>query len=176
MPDKGTNDNPRFVRHSDEMQDIITAVPARLIRWGMTLFALVLAMIIGLSAYIHYPDIVKTTLTIKADKNDDRIFGELNVTQGEINKVIKGQAVLIKLKAYPFEQYGVITGKIESVTRTLDNAGNYSASAMIISNTTSLNKALPLKPDMLADAEIITQDATILQRLSGSMFKTIRNK
>lgn len=52
--------------HSDEMQDIISAPPSWLIRWGMSLFFGVLVMIVGLSAFIRYPDVVKTQLVINS--------------------------------------------------------------------------------------------------------------
>jgi HlyD family secretion protein len=169
--------DPQNIRHSDEMQDIITAVPARLIRWGMILFSLVLIMIVSLSAIIHYPDIIKMALTIKNDrKTNAEIFGELIIPQSEIEKVSTGEDVLVKLKAYPFEQYGTIKARIESVTRTLDYGGNFSAAVAITSNTTSKNKSIQLQPGMLGEAEIVTQDATILQRISHSMFKAIKNK
>jgi hypothetical protein len=45
-----------------------------------------------------------------------------------------------------------------------------------ISNTSDLKRPIHLKQGMLADAEIITQDATILQRISRSFFKIIGNK
>lgn len=177
MPELYIDNDPQHIRHSDEMQDIISAVPTRLIRWGMTLFSLVLVMIISLSAFIHYPDIIKTTLTIKSDdKTHQLIFGELLIPQSEIEKVKHGQSVLIKLKAYPFEQYGIISGKIESITRTLNYAGNFSASVAIASNITSINKMISLDPGMMADAEVVTQDATILQRISRNIIKVINNK
>jgi hypothetical protein len=46
-----------------------------------------------------------------------------------------------------------------------------------VSNKASdLKKPVHLKQGMLADAEIITQDATILQRLTRNIIKVINNK
>jgi hypothetical protein len=38
-------------------------------------------------------------------------------------------------------------------------------------NSSDLKKPIHLKQGMTADAEIVTQDATILQRISWSLFK-----
>ena len=40
-----------------------------------------------------------------------------------------------------------------------------------IKNSSDLKKPIHLKQGMMADAEIITQDATMLQRLKRSFFK-----
>jgi hypothetical protein len=39
MPQKVSIYTDNNIRHSDEVQDIITAVPSWLLRWGMTLFS-----------------------------------------------------------------------------------------------------------------------------------------
>jgi len=43
---------------SDEVQDILTHIPHWLIRWGTTLIALVIALIIFLSYLVKYPDVM----------------------------------------------------------------------------------------------------------------------
>ena len=50
---------------SDEVQEIISAVPSWMIRWGITLIFALIVMLIGLSWFIKYPDIIfgNTTLT-----------------------------------------------------------------------------------------------------------------
>jgi multidrug efflux pump subunit AcrA (membrane-fusion protein) len=50
---------------SDEVQEIISAVPSWMIRWGITFIFALIVMLIGLSWFIKYPDIIfgNTTLT-----------------------------------------------------------------------------------------------------------------
>ncbi|WP_129715045.1 HlyD family secretion protein [Pedobacter sp. SYP-B3415] len=67
MPDR--NFTPAAIRletHSDEVNDIITAVPAWLMRWGITLVFCILGGLILFSSLISYPDIVKTSLKINS--------------------------------------------------------------------------------------------------------------
>ena len=93
------------------------------------------------------------------------------------NPFEEGQVVLVKLRSYPFEEYGMIRGKIRYIADV-----PYKDSIFIskvdfkIRNSSDLKKPIHLKQGMMADAEIVTQDATILQRLSRSLFKIIDNK
>jgi multidrug efflux pump subunit AcrA (membrane-fusion protein) len=53
-------------RHTDEMQEIIGAPPSWLLRWGITVYFVVLVSILGLAEFINYPDIVKTQLKVRS--------------------------------------------------------------------------------------------------------------
>lgn len=103
---------------------------------------------------------------------NEAFFGEMSIPQNSMGKVKEGQKVLIKLKSYPFEEYGMMTGRIKYVADV-----PYKDSIFIsrvdfkLTKTSDLKKPIHLKQGMTADAEIITQDATILQRITRSFFK-----
>jgi multidrug efflux pump subunit AcrA (membrane-fusion protein) len=107
---------------------------------------------------------------------NDEFFGEMAIPQNSMGKVKEGQEVLVKLKSYPFEEYGMIRGKIKYIAEV-----PYKDSVFIskvnfkIKNSSDLKKPIHLKQGMMADAEIITQDATILQRIGRSVFKLVNN-
>jgi len=168
-PVEYTGNDPNLVRHSDEMQDIITAVPGRLIRWGMFLFFAVFVMIISLAWFIHFPDLVKTSLKITQAP-----LAEMPIPQSEIQKVHAGQQVLIRLKSYPFEQFGIVKGIVKGISATLDNNGEFTATVSIVTNGT--NSAIQLRPGMLGDAEVATQDVSIFKRVSANVFKSVKHK
>lgn len=50
---------PMINRHSDEIDQIITKIPAWIVRWGITIFGLILVMALSISAVIRYPDTIK---------------------------------------------------------------------------------------------------------------------
>src|SRR5580704_18042572 len=64
--------------HSDDMQDIITTVPSWLLRWGITLFFGILVLIIGLSALIRYPDIIKAQLKIDSPNSPKPVVSKIS--------------------------------------------------------------------------------------------------
>lgn len=52
--------------NSEEMQEIITAVPSWILRRGTALIFSILFAIVCISAFIKYPDVVKTTLKVNS--------------------------------------------------------------------------------------------------------------
>ncbi|WP_158797731.1 hypothetical protein [Pedobacter sp. L105] len=156
--------------HSDEIQQIITTIPPWLLRWGVLLFFILLVMMLSLSVFISYPDIVKTTLKISSSGNN-QFYGEMKIQQDQLIKVKEGQDVLIKLKRYPSQEYGLIKGKISMINDISDNGNRFTSKVEFNPGLSPILKHVHLRNGMLADAEIITQDATLLQRLCKSIFK-----
>ncbi|MGZ3766540.1 MAG: HlyD family secretion protein, partial [Mucilaginibacter sp.] len=84
MPDIIANNAP-VIRHTDDMQDIITTVPSWLLRWGITVFFCILVLIIALSALIRYPDIVKATLKIDSPNSPKPVVSKV---PGKLTKLL----------------------------------------------------------------------------------------
>ena len=166
------------IRHSDEMQDIITGVPSGLVRWGTVLSLCVFLMIIGLSAMIHYPDLIKTTLKINSSDNysgRSQFFGEIELPQNALQTIHPGQDVMVKLVSYPFEQFGILRGKIKYIEPGADSEGKFWGKVEFSTDPRFVNPAIHLKPGMLADAEIVIQEATIFKRIYKNL-NIISNK
>ncbi|MGN6395265.1 MAG: HlyD family secretion protein [Mucilaginibacter sp.] len=110
------------------------------------------------------------------DPGNEAFFGEMNIPQNNMGKVKEGQEVLVKLRSYPFEEYGMIRGRIKYIADI-----PYKDSVFIskvdfkMRQSSDLKKPIHLKQGMMADAEIITQDATILQRITRSFLKILNN-
>lgn len=239
--------NTKESQHSEEIQDIISAPPAWLLRWGITLFFTVLTMIISTSFFITYPDIVKTQLKIRSSNpamqvttkapgklikllvqnnevvkqgqpiayiqdnngkntltalqdgkltyagiiyenqqltnktlfniapNNEILFGEMVIPPNSMGKVKPGQEVLIMLKSYSYEQYGMMHGIIEYITNVPFKEDTYIAKVDFnIESIMNFKKSVGLKQGMVADAEIITQNLTVLQRITRNLIKVIK--
>jgi HlyD family secretion protein len=108
--------------------------------------------------------------------NED-FFGEMAIPQNNMGRVKVGQEVLIKLKSYPFEEYGMLKGEIKYIADI-----PYKDSVFIskvdfkVRKVSDMKRPIHLKQGMMADAEIVTQDATILQRIGRNILKVINNK
>jgi len=108
---------------------------------------------------------------------NEAFFGEMTITQNNMGKVKEGQEVLVKLRSYPFEEYGMIRGRIKYIAEVPYNDSVFISKVDFkIKNSSDLEKPIHLKQGMMADAEIVTENATILQRLTRSFFKIIGNK
>jgi len=94
------------------------------------------------------------------------------ISQNNIGKVRLGQQVLVKLKGYPFEEFGMIRGRIKYISDIPYKDSVFLSKVDFKTLSASdVKKPIHLKTGMQADAEIITQDATILQRIAWSLFK-----
>lgn len=108
---------------------------------------------------------------------NEAFFGEMAIAQSNMGKVQEGQKVLVKLKSYPFEEYGIIRGKIEYIAEVPYKDSVFMSKVTFkIKNSSDLKKPIHLKQGMTANAEIITQDATVLQRLSRVFLKIAGNQ
>ncbi|MGZ3756234.1 MAG: HlyD family efflux transporter periplasmic adaptor subunit [Mucilaginibacter sp.] len=74
-------------RHTEDMQEIITRVPAWIVRWGITLFFGILLMVAGIGIVVRYPD------TIKAAMKVESVGDVQSVTAGNGGRIMK---VLVK--------------------------------------------------------------------------------
>src|SRR6185503_18210577 len=101
----------------------------------------------------------------------------LSGTQMSMGKVKEGQQVLIKLRSYPFEEYGMLKGRIKYISDVpYKDSVFLSRVDFKFRKTSDMKRPIHLKQGMIADAEIVTQDATILQRIGRNIIKVIDNK
>jgi multidrug resistance efflux pump len=92
-------------------------------------------------------------------------LGEVYLDQYNLGKVESGQTVIIKLKSYPFEEYGVVRGTIENISE-IDVNKQYLVKVKLQNGiTTNMNKKLKFRFGMLGDAEIITKNTKVIDKL-----------
>lgn len=97
------------------------------------------------------------------------------VARGEIGiersgKIEAGQQVLIKLTAYPFEEYGMLRGKV--VTRSAVAMDSVFQIEIKLEQglKTNAGKMIPAQPQLYALGEIMTEDKSVLQRLFEKVY------
>lgn len=94
------------------------------------------------------------------------LFAEVMAPQQNFGKIKQGQAVNIALNGFPRNEFGVLKGTINYIPTV-----PYKDSAFLLKVqlskglTTSYNKQLPFTNNLSGVAEIITQDASLIDRL-----------
>lgn len=80
-------------------------------------------------------------------------------------KVKKGQRVNIKLQNYPYQEFGMLIGHIGKMSEVPNN--NLYSADVIVNNKliTSYKKVIPKVQDLKGDAEILTDEISLLMRL-----------
>ena len=96
-------------------------------------------------------------------------YGEMAIPQLNMGKVRLGQEVLVKLKSYPFEEYGMIRGKVASISDMAVKGELFLSKVTFNASGNTLKKGIQLKEGMVADAEIMTEDSSLLHRLSRNV-------
>ncbi|MBX3255189.1 MAG: HlyD family secretion protein [Chitinophagaceae bacterium] len=91
-------------------------------------------------------------------------FVEIVIPQYNFGKVEKGQKVLLRFQAYPFEQYGSVSGKIDFIKPTPTDSGYLARVELPNGLITNYGKHLQYKNGLVAEANIITEDMRLLER------------
>jgi multidrug resistance efflux pump len=132
---------------------------------------------------INYAGIVQENQTVNGGQelflvnpaNAD-FFGEVYIPQYNMGKVRTGQRTLVKMRSFPFEQYGLIRGRVNYIS---DVAFRDSVFIAKISFEKFENKdpehKIVLKNGMQADAEIVTEESSLLQRFLRNITKMLNS-
>lgn len=98
--------------------------------------------------------------------NTSSLVGKLVIPSQNAGKVIIGQKVFIKLDNYPYQQYGMLIGKVTNFSISPDDEGNYVVYISLPNGTkTSYNKTFTFNQELLGNAEIITEDLSVAARI-----------
>ncbi len=102
--------------------------------------------------------------TIIPKKNSEYI-AKLKTPPQNLGKVKVNQVVNIKLDNYPDYEFGVIKGKIKSISEITNKEGFYTIDVSLPKKlVTTYNKKIIFKQEMRGTAEIITEDLRLIER------------
>lgn len=106
---------------SEEVQEILTSVPHWMIRWGNVLFLFLILMLLGISWFVKYPDIIVSealvTTQVPPQKEYAKITGKLNtilVTDNE--SVNENQPLAILENTANYEDVFKLKSVIDTIT------------------------------------------------------------
>ena len=103
--------------------------------------------------------------------NDSKdVFARMTITGNRFGKVKKGQKVRILLDSYPVAEYGMIYGKVISISE-VNKDNTYAITAALDQGLmTSYEEKLPFMPEMKGTGEIVTENMSLIKRI---FFKTL---
>lgn len=107
-----------------------------------------------------------------------KIIGKAMLPTERSGKVRKGQKVNIRFSNYPDKEFGIVKGVVENISLipVVDgqNAKSYIVDIELPNGLrTSYNKELPFLPEMEGQADIITEDMSLLERFLMPIRKVI---
>lgn len=102
---------------------------------------------------------------------NESYFGEMNIAQINMAKVKAGQKVQIRLKSYPSHESGYLNGTITSMSAVPVKDSIFLSQVRLV--RTPKDSPIHLKPGIIADAEIITEDQSMLKRILLNVTKSL---
>ncbi len=103
--------------------------------------------------------------------NKDDYYGETLVPQEHIFKVKRGQKVFVKVRSYPYLEYGYLNGEVTYISDIPIKDGVFFAKVEL--DRSERDSIIKLKPGIFADAEIITADMSIFNRIWQTLAKSL---
>lgn len=98
--------------------------------------------------------------------NENGYIGKVKAVAQNSGKIKIGQDVNIRLANYPDSQFGVLKGKVKSISLTPDKEGNLLIDISLPKGlTTSYKKEIQFQQEMSGNADIITEDLRLIERL-----------
>ena len=98
-------------------------------------------------------------------KDKVALVGRMSVPATNSGKVTTGEKVLIKLDNYRYQEFGIVEGRVQNISLTPDDKGNYYVDVILPKGLkTSYNKTLPFDKELKGNAEIVTKDLRLIER------------
>lgn len=113
--------------------------------------------------------------------NSGHIFGKANLPIPRAGKVEINQHVKIRLLDYPYQEYGVVKGKVKDIalvpTTDRNGTATYYVEVDLVEGlaTTYGDSTLTFRQGMQGTAQIITQDQSVLGNLFNKIWSQIWN-
>jgi len=99
-----------------------------------------------------------------------RFYAELMAGQKGLGKIKAGQKVMIKVESYPSEEFGYINGAVNYISSLPNRSDSFLIKVNLPKGLqTNYNKEIFFRNDLLAQAEIVTDNRKLFDRLLGQL-------
>ncbi|MGO4294261.1 HlyD family secretion protein [Chitinophaga sp. RAB17] len=111
---------------------------------------------------------------VKVTPHNAALFAKVYVPVTGSGKLEVGQRVNIRLDNFPYEEYGMLEGKVKYIPKVASN-GMYEVTVSLNKGMTTIaNLIIPYKPDMTGAAEVVTKEQSVAGRIFRMFNKVIR--
>lgn len=137
-----------------------------------------------LNGKINFFDIWKNEQYVKNEQTlfsvipintNGKYFARVKMPIDKSGKVKIGQRVNVKLLNYPFEEYGVLEGKVAKITNVANESFYYVIVDLKKGLVTSYNKKINSN-NLVGQADIITEDLALIERFVYTLIRNFKQK
>jgi HlyD family secretion protein len=101
-----------------------------------------------------------------------KYYVEILLPQNNFGKVDTGMLVQLRFEAYPFEEVGYVSGKLDYISRIASDSGFLAIVRLDNGLLTNLNNSIPYKGGLKTNAIVITKNMRLLSRVYSSIIKS----
>jgi multidrug resistance efflux pump len=113
---------------------------------------------------------------VPAGDNSSEIIGKAKVAGTGLGKIKPDHRAIIRLDAWPVQQYGTVEGRIQTITALPQEEGQYGIDvALPHALRTSYHKDLPFRQEMSGSLRIITEDRRVIDRVFDRLQSLLKN-
>ena len=87
------------------------------------------------------------------------------VSTGGAGKIKPGQTVRVRLDDFPYKEFGVVTGKVQSISMVARDGANLVLIDLPHPLVTSFHRNIQFKQEMAGEGSIVTEDIRLLGRV-----------
>ena len=121
----------------------------------------------------------QTVFTV-VPETEQEIIGKATIPMAGVGKVEIEQKVNIKLDNFPYMEFGILEGQVSNISMVpvTNEQGSYYSAEIKLRNglVTNYKKELPFNQEMQGNAEIITKDRRLIQRLVEPLVSVFHEK
>jgi len=98
------------------------------------------------------------------------IVGQMHIAAQNQGKIKLQQKVFIKLDNYKYQEFGIVTGAVRSLSLTPDKEGKYYVEIALPKGLeTSYHKKIDFNQELTGNAEIVTEKLTLAERILAQL-------
>ncbi len=117
--------------------------------------------------------VIASSIVLTLVPFSQEIYGQASMPISGSGKVEVGQKVNIKLDNYPYTEYGIVHGEVSGISAVPQNNA-YSINIVLLDGLkSSFNQTLSFKQQLSGNAEIITKDFSVSDRIFRQLRQTI---
>lgn len=146
---------------SENVRKIIGQIPSRLVRHGILVIALVLALLLAAAALVPYPD----TVACRVQAQDDGTRATALLPYRHIGTLRPGMEAVIEWEGYRAADYGYQSARVDSLLPDVVPTPEGNAFRLVLRLQPD---SLPVRRGMTGQVSLVVRRGTLLQKVLGS--------
>lgn len=143
---------------------LLDKMPNWIMRTGIMIYSGVFLVLIMGALFFPYPETMKGHVKIVEQVTSGQV-GVLTLPVSNSGALTKGQQVNIKLYNYPYQEYGMLVGRIDTICFN-SSSDLYEAWVRLPENLlTSYGKKLPFMPGLSGVGEVMIKESNLFERV-----------